>query len=121
MRTTTSHRNEPTVTEAKLSLQIANPAAILNAIASRYESSTRILMEYVDNSLDCAEEMTRAAEDVGGERLGEGGGGGVQVHVAIDHAKRAVWVRDNCAGMSPNFLVRHEWHRPSQNGTYPTP
>lgn len=33
-------------------IEISDPTAILRALATRYESSTRILMEYVDNSLD---------------------------------------------------------------------
>lgn len=41
-------------------LQISNPAALLNEIARRYESSERILMEFVDNALDDVEPLYRA-------------------------------------------------------------
>lgn len=44
---------------AGMDLKIANPNAILNSIATQYESTRKILMEYVDNSLDSAEELLR--------------------------------------------------------------
>ncbi len=37
-----------------LDLQISDPVSMLNEIARRYESTERILMEYVDNALDDA-------------------------------------------------------------------
>ena len=42
-----------------IELKISNPNAILNSIATQYESTRKILMEYVDNSLDSAEEILR--------------------------------------------------------------
>ena len=102
-------------------LQIANPAMILSGIATRYESSTRILMEYVDNSLDSAEQTAREGQDSdggsGGHGSDSGSGGGhgsdsgsgaqaTTVHVAIDHKRRSVWIRDNCAGMGASFLAQ---------------
>lgn len=38
--------------KSMLKIEISDPTAILRALATRYESSTRIIMEYVDNSLD---------------------------------------------------------------------
>jgi hypothetical protein len=46
-------------TERTLTLTVANPARILNNIALRYQSAPRILMEYIDNGIDDAEETFR--------------------------------------------------------------
>jgi hypothetical protein len=67
-------------------------------------------MEYVDNCLDCADEMTRAAAAAAAKGGGDGAGVGgavavAEVHVAIDLSKRSVWIRDNALGMSPEFLA----------------
>src|SRR5436305_2438178 len=79
-------------------LQISNPAALLNEIARRYESSERILMEFVDNALDDAEVLYRAnAEAYPFE---------VSVEVVVDSYRRYVTVRDNCRGMSRETLER---------------
>ena len=86
-----------------LQLQIANPAMILSGIATRYESSTRILMEYVDNSLDSAEQASR--DRGSGDGSGDEGAETV-VHVAINHKRRSVWIRDNCGGMGSEALSR---------------
>ena len=40
-------------------LRISAPADMLKNIANMYQSTTRVLMEYIDNSLDGAEEMRR--------------------------------------------------------------
>ena len=38
----------------ELSLTVSSPALLLNHMAERYSSTSRILMEFVDNSLDDA-------------------------------------------------------------------
>ena len=40
---------------AALSLQVSSPALLLNAMAERYTSTSRILMEFIDNSFDDCE------------------------------------------------------------------
>mmetsp|Transcript_6316 Transcript_6316/g.7965 ORF Transcript_6316/g.7965 Transcript_6316/m.7965 type:complete len:145 (-) Transcript_6316:664-1098(-) len=55
--------DQGTGTSTSMALNIANPVAILNAIASNYESTTRILMEYVDNALDSGEEIIRQSTE----------------------------------------------------------
>ena len=42
---------------------MANAAHILNDIAQRYESTPRILMEYIDNAIDDAEAGYRKVRD----------------------------------------------------------
>ena len=44
-----------------LSLQVSSPALLLNHMAERYTSTSRILMEFVDNSLDDAESLYDSA------------------------------------------------------------
>ena len=48
---------EPPLVGEKLSLQVSSPALLLNHMAERYISTSRILMEFVDNSLDDAEAL----------------------------------------------------------------
>ncbi len=79
-------------------LRISDPAAILNEIARRYESTERILMEFVDNGLDDAEVLYRAnAEAYPFE---------VRIDVMVDVTRRYVTVRDNCRGMRRETLER---------------
>lgn len=79
-------------------LQISNPAALLNEIARRYESSERILMEFVDNALDDVEALYRAnAEDYPFE---------IRIAVLLDLTRRTVTVCDNCRGMRRETLER---------------
>jgi hypothetical protein len=51
-------------TERTLTLTVANPARILNNIALRYQSAPRILMEYIDNGIDDAEESFRKVNNL---------------------------------------------------------
>ena len=46
---------------APLSLVVSSPALLLNHVAERYSSTSRILMEFVDNSLDDADWRDAAA------------------------------------------------------------
>ena len=41
----------------ELSLTVSSPALLLNHMAERYSSTSRILMEFVDNALDDAEAL----------------------------------------------------------------
>jgi hypothetical protein len=79
-------------------LEIPDPVPLLNAIAERYESAARILMEYIDNSLDDAEELFRA------------NGGSypypVLIRLHLDTRRHVVTVSDNCRGMTRETLKR---------------
>ena len=50
-----STEDDSLVVGAPLSLNVSSPALLLNHMAERYVSTSRILMEFVDNSLDDAE------------------------------------------------------------------
>jgi len=80
------------------SIRIGDPVGLINNIARLYQSVTRILMEYVDNSLDDAEEVFRA----NGERYPEP----VNIRVRINKKSKQVAVMDNCRGMKRRDLLR---------------
>src|SRR5688572_11737647 len=81
-----------------LDLRISDPVSLLNEIARRYESVERILMEYVDNALDDAENVYRANADAYPST--------VRIQIIIDYGRRTVIVRDNCRGMRQDVLER---------------
>lgn len=88
----------PTDTAPTLDLCISDPAALLNAIAGRYSSTERILMEFVDNAIDDAEGVYRANADTYPYEA--------RVEILIDHRRRLVSVCDNCRGMRRETLER---------------
>lgn len=97
-----AHRKESTPTVASqagtLDLQISDPVSMLNEIARRYESTERILMEYVDNALDDAEILYRENRHQYPYPI--------KIEVIINPQNRAVTVRDNCRGMGKDTLER---------------
>ena len=54
---TQQQQDEPPQQGTQLSLQVSSPALLLNHMAERYSSTSRILMEFVDNCLDDAESL----------------------------------------------------------------
>ena len=93
-----SNATQVATSQRTFDLQISNPAALLNEIARRYESTDRILMEFVDNALDDAEALYRAnAETYPFE---------VRIDLAVDVRHRLVTVTDNCRGMRQQTLER---------------
>lgn len=84
--------------QGTLDLQITDPVSMLNEIARRYESTERILMEYVDNALDDAETLYRENDNAYPHEI--------NIEVIIDFATKSVMVRDNCQGMSKEVLER---------------
>ena len=72
---------------------------MLNDIATRYGSAPRIIMEYVDNALDDAEQDFNAELDGSYARA-------VEITVEIDREARQVRVQDNGRGMSKEQLLR---------------
>lgn len=81
-----------------LQLEIPKPAVLLNRIAQRYSRLSRILMEYVDNSLDDAEKLF--------DRQTMSYTRPVSIMVEIERKPHRVVVTDNCTGMSNNVLCR---------------
>ncbi len=81
-----------------LDLQISDPVSMLNEIARRYESTERILMEYVDNALDDAENLYRANNQAYPYEI--------QIEIILDPLARAIIIRDNCRGMEQATLER---------------
>lgn len=86
------------VSQNTFDLQISDPTSLLNEVARRYSSSERILMEYIDNALDDAENLYRNNADAYPFE--------VCIEVVIDRHQRYVAVRDNCRGMKRDILER---------------
>ncbi len=81
-----------------IDLQISDPVTMLNEVARRYETTERVLMEYVDNSLDDAEMLYRAHNQTYPYDI--------RIEVRLDLEQRAVTVLDNCRGMTKEVLER---------------
>src|SRR5258706_1585212 len=79
-------------------LQISNPAALLNEIARRYDSTERILMEFIDNALDDAEALYRANAETYPFPI--------RIAITVDLRNRLITVTDNCRGMRQETLER---------------
>ncbi len=94
----TSLESTPNGAQTTLDLRISDPVSLLNEIARRYISVERILMEYVDNPIDDAEELYRAnAESYPYE---------IRIEIVINRHARTVTIRDNCRGMKQGTLER---------------
>ena len=78
-------------------INIPDPQELLRHIAGMYQSATRVIMEYIDNSLDDAEAYY---EERGSYPYR------IEVTVDVDTRKREVTVTDNCRGMTREKLVR---------------
>jgi len=79
-------------------LKLPKPELLLNHMADRYASTRRILMEFIDNSLDDAESFFDIASDSYARP--------VKVQIEVDPVKRSVTITDNCRGMDVNKLQR---------------
>ena len=78
-------------------INIPDPQELLRHIAGMYQSATRVIMEYIDNSLDDAEAFYKDIESY--PYL-------IEITVDIDTKKREVTITDNCRGMTREKLVR---------------
>lgn len=85
-------------TPGTIDLEISDPVLMLNEVAKRYETTERVLMEYVDNALDDAEALYR--------ENGNAYPYPIQIDITIDRANRAISVLDNCRGMTRETLER---------------
>jgi hypothetical protein len=86
------------MTSESVALRISKPALLLNRIAQRYSRLSRILMEYVDNSLDSAEVLF--------DRRTNKYGRPISIRVEINTKPASVTVTDNCTGMDQSVLRR---------------
>jgi len=82
----------------RLDLQISKPALLLNRIAQRYTTLSRILMEYVDNALDDAERYFNEESGIYSKN--------VKIQIGISKDPHCVVITDNCNGMSKQQLTR---------------
>tara|TARA_B100000524_G_scaffold345628_1_gene244552 strand:+ start:698 stop:1468 length:771 start_codon:yes stop_codon:yes gene_type:complete len=101
----------------QLELQVSSPALLLNHMAERYTSTSRILMEFVDNAFDDAEalyEIQSINGETGAETESEtstesetaGYSRPVFIDVSVSRSERTVRIVDNCRGMTPETLAR---------------
>eukprot|EP01134_Creolimax_fragrantissima_P002206 CFRG2206T1 len=81
-----------------LSLTVANPAVILNNIAQRYESLTRVLMEYIDNAIDDREFEFRQ-NNYSYDRP-------VDIRITLNSRERTVRITDNSSGLDKEQLAQ---------------
>jgi len=82
----------------RLGLNISKPALLLNRIAQRYSRLSRILMEYVDNSLDDAEKLYHRGKKTYKRQI--------KISIVIGHDPASVVITDNCNGMDRKQLTR---------------
>jgi hypothetical protein len=84
-----------------LELRVSNPAMLLNDIAHRYESTARIVMEYVDNPIDDAEEEFRDNNASYPHPVD------VEITIGAHSRKSArfIQIRDNCRGLERDKLL----------------
>lgn len=85
--------------QTQLSLTISDPVALLREVADRYSSAERVLMEFVDNPIDDAEEMLRLNGNTTYPR-------NIKIKVHLDSQSRSVTITDNCRGMTYDTLIR---------------
>lgn len=86
----------PHHTPGTIDLVISNPVVLLNEIARRYETTERILMEYVDNALDDAEVLYRQNSDAYPYPI--------EIDLTVDFSAATITIGDNCRGMNRNTL-----------------
>lgn len=85
-------------TPGTIDLEISNPVILLNEIARRYETTERIVMEYVDNALDDAEVLYQ--ENKGAYPYP------IEIELRLDTRAGEIHILDNCRGMTRDQLER---------------
>ena len=78
-------------------LTISNPAEFINNIANLYQTSERIFMEYIDNSIDDAELLKDIKEYYPYK---------IEINIILDPVRKTVTFLDNCRGMDRDNLLR---------------
>lgn len=94
----TSSKRFATKVPGTIDLEISDPVLMLNEVAKRYETTERVLMEYVDNALDDAEALFRENENVYPYPI--------QIDITINRTGRSITIQDNCRGMTRETLER---------------
>jgi len=79
-------------------ITISDPVGLINEIARRYETLERVIMEYIDNSLDDADDMVKANNGTYPYHI--------KIQIIIDKEHKKVVIRDNCRGMDFSTLSR---------------
>lgn len=81
-----------------MSVKVKVSPRIVSNIARLYESTSRIFMEYIDNSLDSAEKLYEANGNKYPYKI--------EIVVNIDPVSKTVTFSDNCIGMDLENLLR---------------
>jgi len=79
-------------------IQISDPVGFMNNVANLYQNSSRIFMEYVDNSLDDAEILFQSGNNAYPYPI--------EIDIFIDPEEKKVTFIDNCQGMTRDTLLR---------------
>ena len=89
-------------------LTLPSPAVLLNAMAERYTTTSRILLEFVDNALDDAEALFAPDDDIEPANSGTYEGGYARdVRINVQFLGGGdVRISDNCRGMRRSDLTK---------------
>jgi hypothetical protein len=85
-------------TPGTIDLEISDPVLMLNEVARRYETTERVIMEYVDNALDDAEALYRENSNHYPYPI--------SIELNIDLSTSQITIKDNCRGMPRQLLER---------------
>lgn len=80
-----------------MSIKVKVSPRIVSSIAKIYQSTSRIFMEYIDNSLDNAEKLFDNNNRKYPYRI--------QINITIDPKEKTVTFEDNCVGMDKDNLL----------------
>ena len=81
-----------------MSIKVKVSPRIVGNIAKLYQSTSRIFMEYIDNSLDSAEELFEENNKKYPYQI--------LINIKIDPDEKSITFEDNCMGMDKNNLLR---------------
>lgn len=79
-------------------ITISDPVTLINEIAKRYETLERVIMEYIDNALDDADDMAKENKEEYPYPI--------KIFIGINKETKQVIIRDNCRGMDFDTLSR---------------
>lgn len=82
----------------KIQIIIRDQSTLLDRIAQGYGTLSRVLMEYIDNAFDSADEFFDEKKQIYDHD--------VFISIKIDRNKRKVVIADNCVGMNKEELKR---------------
>ncbi len=85
-----------------MSIPITVSPKIVSNIANQYQSTSRIFMEYIDNSLDSAESLFDQTNQSYPYKL--------NISISINSKEKTVTFEDNCIGMEKSTLLRIVQH-----------